>query len=471
MLRTMPCCGALVLFAAIAAGENRLWVENGEALPGTARVTLRLLATHDEPLNAFTAALNYDIDALEFLKASFDGAGIITGESNYEYGQVQHDPVLGDVIIAVLMDFEQPYDWHAIPASPTEAQTLAKLDFKVKADADPGQYGIRPRNALGTPPISNAFTINRGLTETPRVDAAVFSVLNPFHMYVIDTKAVVGGMAVVTIEAEHQDPIGGYTVSLRYPSDLLIIDVEPLDDPNIPPPDDPYGADDYSDPDICKWPITWCGLGLETPLGSAGIDSFRAWVENDYAYDVTVPGEGNGWVYSDAIFDFDPRDAPPLGRTLSAGRQKILQIKFKLADTVTLGQEIPLTLVNTRGTVDVYNMLVVPIAAGHPVSVRPDLHAGTITIVDGFKRAHINADGQANLADVIYLLTYLFAHGPEPVCMKAADISDDGALDIGDAITFLTYLFKHGTPPKPPFSSCGPDPTPDNLTCAAPAGC
>jgi len=72
---------------------------------------------------------------------------------------------------------------------------------------------------------------------------------------------------------------------------------------------------------------------------------------------------------------------------------------------------------------------------------------------------------------VISLLAYLFARGTAPACLKAADINDDGAIDVADAIRMLQYLFKHGTSPAAPFAECGADPTPDNLTCAAPVGC
>ncbi|HAK96190.1 MAG TPA: hypothetical protein DCM87_14655 [Planctomycetes bacterium] len=462
-----------MLAAALAAGENRLWVQDGEALPGTSRVTLALYATHDDPLNAFSAALNYDIAALEFLRASLDGPGIITGASNYEYSMVQHDGEAGDIVIAVLLDFEQPYDKQTIPASPVDPQTLAKLDFGVKAGVEPGTYGVRPRSTLSYPMIINCFTVGGGFTVLPAVDTGVFTVLNPYHLYVVDAKASVGGYAVVAIEAEHMDPIGGYTLSLRYPSDVLSIDVEPLDDPNIPPPENPWGPDDYSDENICNWPITWCNLGLESLLSPGGIDTFRAWAQADYTFGPAVPGVGRGWVWSDAIFDFPPFAVLPLGKTLPAGRHKILQVKFKLADSVAVGQEIPLTLVNVMSTVDIYNMLIVPFADGYTRSVRPDLHAGTITVVDEvtFRRGYVNPDSDLNVADVIFMLQYLFAKGTTPGCLKAADVNDDGAVDIADAIWLLAYLFRHAAPPRPPFTACGPDPTSDLITCTAPSGC
>jgi len=472
MTRTMRCCGAALFAAAFAAGANRLWVQDGEALPGTARVTLALYATHDEPLNAFSAALNYDLAALEFQRVILDGPDIITGASNYEYSMVLHDAEVGDIAIAVLLDFEQPYEKQTIPASPVDPQTLAKIDFGVRPGVEPGTYGVRPRTTLAYPPIINCFTVNGGQTVLPEVEIGVFTVQNPHHLYVVDTKAVPGGYAVVDIVAEHMDPIGGYSLSLRYPSDLLWIDAEPLDDPTIPPPDDPWGPEDYVDENICNWQITWCNLGLESLLAPGGIDVFRAWAEADFPYSVGVPGTGKGWAWSDAIFDWDPK-VEPLGKTLPPGRHRTLQVRFKLTEAAVVGQEIPVTLVNVMGTPDVYNMLIIPVAGSHTRSVRPHLHAGKITVVDEivFRRGSINSDADVNVADVIYLLQYLFAGGVAPGCQKAADINDDGTVDIADAVWLLAYLFKHAAPPRPPFTSCGPDPTEDNLTCEAPSGC
>jgi hypothetical protein len=45
------------------------------------------------------------------------------------------------------------------------------------------------------------------------------------------------------------------------------------------------------------------------------------------------------------------------------------------------------------------------------------------------------------------------------------DTNDDGSLDLSDAVNLLGYLFLAGEKPPPPFESCGPDATPDDLGC------
>ena len=83
-----------------------------------------------------------------------------------------------------------------------------------------------------------------------------------------------------------------------------------------------------------------------------------------------------------------------------------------------------------------------------------------------FNRGDTNADGQYNMADVVYLFAYLFQSGVQPVCEDACDVSDDGSIDIGDGVFLLNFLFSNGAWPQAP-NSCGPDPTPDNLDCVS----
>jgi len=84
---------------------------------------------------------------------------------------------------------------------------------------------------------------------------------------------------------------------------------------------------------------------------------------------------------------------------------------------------------------------------------------------EAFIRADVNTDGSTNVADVIFLLAFLFSGGAVPGCMDAGDINDDGSNNISDAITLLAVLFSGGGPTPAPVGSCGLDPTQDNLDC------
>ncbi|MFN0060158.1 MAG: FG-GAP-like repeat-containing protein [Planctomycetota bacterium] len=82
-----------------------------------------------------------------------------------------------------------------------------------------------------------------------------------------------------------------------------------------------------------------------------------------------------------------------------------------------------------------------------------------------FVRGDANDDGQNNISDPIFLLSYIFASGTAPSCQKSADGNDDGGLNIADVISILNQQFG-GAPALPaPFPGCGTDPTADGLPC------
>ena len=64
---------------------------------------------------------------------------------------------------------------------------------------------------------------------------------------------------------------------------------------------------------------------------------------------------------------------------------------------------------------------------------------------------------------MIFILRFLFADGPPPVCGDAADVNDDGALNLSDSVFGLAWLFSGGPPPPPPGGRVpGFDGTPDD---------
>ena len=82
-----------------------------------------------------------------------------------------------------------------------------------------------------------------------------------------------------------------------------------------------------------------------------------------------------------------------------------------------------------------------------------------------FTRGDANHDHTITIADVIFILQFVYQAGPAPECMDAADVNDDGLIDIGDPIKLLGQYFAHGffntdLPPE----HCGPDPSTDNLS-------
>ncbi len=66
-------------------------------------------------------------------------------------------------------------------------------------------------------------------------------------------------------------------------------------------------------------------------------------------------------------------------------------------------------------------------------------------------RGDVNGDASINIADAVYLLSYLFSAGPSPAgCLAVGDANSDGTTNIADAIYLLDFLFVGGLPPAAP---------------------
>jgi len=66
------------------------------------------------------------------------------------------------------------------------------------------------------------------------------------------------------------------------------------------------------------------------------------------------------------------------------------------------------------------------------------------------QRGDVTADGVIDASDLVYLLNYLFIHGPEPIPLETGDVTCDGVVDASDVVYLLNYLFVHGPQPCDP---------------------
>ncbi len=64
-----------------------------------------------------------------------------------------------------------------------------------------------------------------------------------------------------------------------------------------------------------------------------------------------------------------------------------------------------------------------------------------------FVRGDANADGKVLLADIVYLVSYLFKQGPAPAQLSSADANFDGKANLADIVFLVSYLFKSGPSP------------------------
>ncbi len=171
----------------------------------------------------------------------------------------------------------------------------------------------------------------------------------------------------------------------------------------------------------------------------------------------------DSYITAEVIFDAGP---PFAGQELPPGDDRsILVLDFSVAASGFVdGDTRELDFVDGLGPSQVSNQIIID-----GQSISPARDGAVITFLEQpiFLRGDCNGDDSVNLADVIFGLTYLFAGGVPPQCMKACDTDDTGNVNLTDEIYFLNTLFVPGSPPiPPPTGTAAPDPTPDSLPCS-----
>jgi phosphoribosyl-AMP cyclohydrolase len=68
-----------------------------------------------------------------------------------------------------------------------------------------------------------------------------------------------------------------------------------------------------------------------------------------------------------------------------------------------------------------------------------------------------DGSGAVDIDDVVYLINYIFAGGPEPIPYESGDADCSGAVDIDDVVYVITYIFSGGPAPGDPDGDGVPD--------------
>jgi photosystem II stability/assembly factor-like uncharacterized protein len=117
---------------------------------------------------------------------------------------------------------------------------------------------------------------------------------------------------------------------------------------------------------------------------------------------------------------------------LTAGDEESLEV------AVSIPYDAPLS------TVDVITCQAV--SRGNPSFVDDDYLGVTVSAL----RGDLTNDGNIDLGDVVYLVSYLYRSGPEPEVMGSGDCNCDGSIDVGDVVYLVNYLFRSGPMPCAP---------------------
>lgn len=60
----------------------------------------------------------------------------------------------------------------------------------------------------------------------------------------------------------------------------------------------------------------------------------------------------------------------------------------------------------------------------------------------------VNSDGQVDLGDILFLVSYLYKLGFTPEPIERGDVNGDCVVDLGDVLYLISYLYKGGSVPQ-----------------------
>ena len=162
-------------------------------------------------------------------------------------------------------------------------------------------------------------------------------------------------------------------------------------------------------------------------------------------------------VLIDALPPFDGQTAPP-----TFFPQEIGRFDFYAPEDIDCSRCYPITFcnqINGNGNVVLSNKVVIDNESIDPAGYYDGQVCAPANAL--FVRGDANNDGLFDVADPIFMLSYLFLNSAEPPCPDAADADNDGLLNITDPVFMVLYIFGIGVAPPYPFPDCGLESYPD----------
>jgi hypothetical protein len=82
------------------------------------------------------------------------------------------------------------------------------------------------------------------------------------------------------------------------------------------------------------------------------------------------------------------------------------------------------------------------------ITVTAHNHLPSLGVIEvGQAKGDLTGDGQVDVGDVVYLVSYLYKDGPAPNPPDIGDVNCDGATNLGDVVHLVNYLYHGGPPP------------------------
>ncbi len=422
----------LILISPVSAG-NVLRIENAAAVEGQEEVFVRVLADNDSPLEGLSFSGAW-ASGLGYRRMSIEGTELGPDALAAEYVDMVEEP--DHFGIAVIVDF--PDLARTLP--PGSDYYLLAVFFTIEPGLPPGTN--LAVDLLESPaPISPVFTVE-GKTVVPQLTAGVVTIKSlpvspPELNAVTPSVGPVTGGTFITIEGNNLTPdteafVGGAPLVSRQVVSLTALTG------NVPP--------------SAAGPVD---ITVTNAAGTATLPDAFTYLEPPTIAAVTPNlGLGDVAVTITGTHFTDANDMQVLFDGSPAA-------DLAVWSSTELTCRVPACSEETR-------WLSITVRTSGGEATEPQGYRCEATT---FRRGDANCDSSLDLADAVWILSYLFRDSITPNCRDAMDSNDDGSVDIADAIYILAYLFRPaGVPPLPPFPGPGSDPTPDGLDCAVQCG-
>jgi hypothetical protein len=168
-------------------------------------------------------------------------------------------------------------------------------------------------------------------------------------------------------------------------------------------------------------------------------DTIHNWMMDEYE-------EGNGGEWNSVVLDLDGSShiwasMIPAGakdqRLGDASHTLLFTSTFRLEDTTTIKIDTCFWPPGDAGIWFISSLM----------AYRPRINMPFYTSIRNEIRGDANGDQVIDITDVMYMINYLFRHGPSPVTFICGDANCDDDLGILDVVILINYLYKKGTAP------------------------
>ena len=275
---------------------------------------------------------------------------------------------------------------------PSGEGTLAKIEINVLEEAPVGDSPLDLGNFGGLPPVICAYSDENSVVFDPAlVDGKITILELPDGYMTIDEYTVAKGATgvIIPIDGIWEKTISGYQIGLHYdPDTITLTDV------------------------------------IETGTVAEGKTLF-------FVNNIIEPGNMTIGV----VLEF--------GEYIPAGSGIIANLVVDVDENAELGETI-LDLGQFGGNPEVICTYSDDISQ----LFYPGLTDGVL-IVSDVQCGDLNGDGGINIADLTFLVAYLFSGGPAPDPECIADLNGDDSVNIADLTYLVAYLFGGGPEPDP----------------------